>query len=45
VKIWQKHLVTSVVVLTMPIWIVPFLLGALLLLLYGAFHDSLWRDR
>ena len=38
-----KHIITALVVLTVPLWLIPFCVFMILALLYGEIHDSLWR--
>lgn len=48
-KLWQKHAITSAVVITLPIWFIPAMLLALVALvvggIYSDLHARLWEER
>jgi hypothetical protein len=40
-----RHVVTAIVMLTAPLWIIPFCIFMILALLYASIHDSIWGKR
>jgi hypothetical protein len=41
-KPWWKHVLTVLAMLTAPIWLLPFMLVVLVVLLYFIADDALW---
>ena len=41
-KTGAKYALTAMVFLTSPLWILPFLVGMILLFLFLGMHDMLW---
>ena len=42
-KLWHKRAITGLLVVTMPIWFIPFLLVVLVALLVCGMYDSIYR--
>ena len=42
--LWARIAVTALVLATFPLWIIPFMLGLLLLLIGMLAHDAIWGD-